>query len=105
VGQAKKVKGEEHKFRLALALGVSVFELETSMSYSEYLAWQEYLNTVPTVNEIQMAQLLHIQTAKVGVKNVGVEDYLISKPVNNGETHVVDMDDMTVEQLNKLMEV
>ena len=100
MGQAKKVKGQELKFRLALALGRTVQELEQTMTASEYEGWVEYLSTVPSTQELQMAQLLYIQTAKTGVKNVEVSDFLIAK--EREEKQGIGIEEMTVEQVNEL---
>ena len=70
------------------------------MLQSEYEEWAEYLATTPDVQEIQMAHLLYIQSAKAGVKHIGIEDFLITKPYDTNS--VVGVDQMTEEEINKL---
>ena len=49
------------------------------MSYSELLGWKDYLSNNPTIQEMQMALLLHMQAGKLGV-NANLEDFIYSKP-------------------------
>jgi len=70
------------------------------MTASELAGWAEYLSTVPSTQELQMAQLLYIQTAKTGVKNVEVSDFLIAK--EREEKKGIGIEEMTVEQINEL---
>jgi len=50
------------------------------MSYSELLGWKDYFSSNPTIQEMQMALLLHMQAGKLGV-NANLEDFIYSKPI------------------------
>lgn len=49
------------------------------MSHSELLGWKDYFSNNPTIQEMQMALLLHMQAGKLGV-NANLEDFIYSKP-------------------------
>ena len=76
-------------------------ELERTMSASEYAGWAEYLSTIPSTQELQMARLLYIQHVKAGDTNVKVEDFLIAKEQRESQNGV-GIDAMTAEDINKL---
>ena len=84
-------------------MGVSLSSLEQNMSHSEYLEWEEYFSTVPSIQEVQMAQLLYVQNAKAGVKNLKVEDFMLTK--TSTHTNTVDLSDVTASQLNEVLGV
>ena len=84
-------------------MGISVDELENSMSHSEYMGWVDYFNTVASVQEIQMAQLLYVQNVKAGAKDVQINDFLVSKP--SEESRTVSMSNMTASNINELLGV
>ena len=71
------------------------------MSATEFYEWQEYLATVPSVQELQMAHLLYIQAIKAGVKNIDVEDFLITRDTTK-EKNSKDFESLTEEDINKI---
>ena len=88
MGHAKKVKGREFTFKLALALGKTIEELEHTMTQSELQEWYEYYKIDPfpqDKQELQLATLnFLISTAHGG--NSTIEDFLISnQPQAQGE--------------------
>ncbi len=80
MGRAKKVRGREILFKLALNLGRTVSELENSMTHSEYLEWQEYYKTEPfhaDRQETQTAVMSFLISTANGGKNK-IDDFLLS---------------------------
>ena len=104
MGYAKKVAGEEFKFRLALELGKTVEDLENGMTHSEFVGWMEYFSTRPSIQEIQMAQLTMIQAAKGGMKNVAMSDFMVTK-IRNVSPAKNSIRDATVAEINELLGV
>lgn len=104
MGYAKKVKGQELKFRIALELGKTVEEIERTMLYSEYEGWREYFSTHPTIQEVQMAHLTFIQAAKSGIKNVKVDDFMLTK-VSETDQAESDIRKMSADEINELLRV
>lgn len=95
MGQAKKVRGREFLFKLASHLCKTVEELENSMTYTEYLEWQEYHQIEPFFAdrmEIQLATQNHISSSVAGGKMKFADFLLSNKQVESKE---VDLDALT----------
>ena len=78
--QPKKVKGREFLFKLAIALGKTVQELENTMTQQEYSEWQEYYNIEPFAAdraEMQLATLSFLTSTTNGGKSK-FADFLVS---------------------------
>ena len=103
MGQAKKVEGREFLFKIALALGRTVEELSSSMSWSEYMEWQEYYNKEPfhqDRQEIQMAVLTKMVSSQYGGKSK-VADFIITGKTDTSEPSL-SIEEMSAEDINKL---
>ncbi len=101
MGCAKKVKGREFLFKIALQLGMTVATLENTMSDSELQEWHEYYNLEPfhaDRSELQMAVLTTIQSNKAGGKSK-MRDFVIS---HKNEKSSVGMESMSADDINKL---
>lgn len=78
--QSKKVKGREFLFKLALALGRTVHELETTMTHQELLEWHEYYNVEPFTadrTEMQLATMSFLISTSNGGKS-DIKDFTLS---------------------------
>lgn len=67
-------------FKLALALGRTVGELETSLSYDELIEWQAYDRLDPFGGYRQDIQTAHLLYAKLGNDDNTITDFLPIDP-------------------------
>ncbi|ANB90865.1 hypothetical protein MOVS_01365 [Moraxella ovis] len=67
-------------FKLALALGRTVGELEHSLSYEELICWQAYDRLDPFGGFRQDIQTAHLLYAKAGSSDCTVADFLPIDP-------------------------
>jgi hypothetical protein len=76
VEHPKKVEGREFLFKLALELGMTVHQLENTMTHQELSEWYEYYNIEPFKADRQESQLATLS-------------FLIST-ANGGKSHITD---------------
>ncbi len=74
------------------------------MLYSEYEGWREYFDTQPSIQEIQMANLIFIQAAKGGMKDITMNDFMVTKKVDVSRDGS-DIHNASVDEINELLEV
>ncbi|OAV32274.1 hypothetical protein AO368_0539 [Moraxella catarrhalis] len=67
-------------FKLALALGRTVGELENSLSYDEFIQWQAYDRLDPFGGYRQDIQTAHLLYAKLGNDDNNISDFLPIDP-------------------------
>lgn len=67
-------------FKLALALGRTVGELENSLSYDEFIQWQAYDCLDPFGGYRQDIQTAHLLYAKLGNDDNNISDFLPIDP-------------------------
>lgn len=107
MGYAKKVKGREFTFKLAIALGKTVEEIENTMTHSELQEWGEYVAEYPLpadVSEIQMATLSFLISITNGGKKSksNISDFIVSGKNAKQTSASRSVLDMSADELDRL---
>lgn len=64
-------------------LGMTISQMRTTLTYSEYSKWMLYLNNKePSITELQLAMLSTLVSNGLGGKHK-LQDFIISKPTTN----------------------